>query len=868
MAGGGPRTWQASAEDITHLPFGSSRLEVDRMSSRNRWNSSNNIGVRAGSAYNNHSSGLLKSRDFSDYSSSSSLESSRTRSREHSRSREHLLSSYDGTDGNGAKTENSHSWRSKFAAETRHQQSPRINILQIKLESGNTCRTASEQQSLRQQRPHWSSSYRANNKEESQQQATANEQLTLETAPLKVSPKVSPLTSPKSIQNRPTVNPREIERLTSDVDVHKKRQKFEGQAVKYGKKKANDAPEPPPRKKSVKQNWNSIREKHCPTTDGIVNEGNGESLRNSILVSEEKLSFRNLKFKKATHVTVGGEEVKLKEVTSTKAFEDRATAILTEMRKQRRTLQLEYVAKVSTPTAKKISGWRDKLNRSDSIKAKEDPEEDVPATGAGYQGAAKRNSMTLLAGKIKRKLSIGKADVGKAEEPHSWRKNVCSSGWSKHGGDDQTTMESAPPKVFNPLDFILMKEDFDRKNPQPPKKSFARERSVESDTGETSMASVMDSLKKIVKAINPKREFPSDIAKREKEEKAKAEAAAAEKTKLREKILENSRPNTWSQGYSSSWEVRMRKYQMGANMPTYNKYASRWNSMQDLRIEPEYKVVDKKAKRERIQNKVLSSVHQAFQDRIEDHFLDCDTVDFSVKGMVRVNPVSYKAPRMTSQQDSQMVLECVEYRKRELVDIIAHFSKDGEQKKRKSCHVKPQLHGSEKGGPANYALLVRSNAPWETVKPFNVAVKKKTELFDAPKAPLVPGRAKVVYEAALMVVLTTSPGTCGTTAYCEQHKWDNLKACALFSIVGSAVDAHPTASETRRLVISLPVSASLGDDEGKSGEQIFHKCERKTQADLIKVSLEPDVPFPPDTLNFWLVHLGSRGPIPPSASLS
>ena len=80
-----------------------------------------------------------------------------------------------------------------------------------------------------------------------------------------------------------------------------------------------------------------------------------------------------------------------------------------------------------------------------------------------------------------------------------------------------------------------------------------------------------------------------------------------------------------------------------------------------------------------------------------------------------------------------------------------------------------------------------------------------------------------------------SPGTCGTTAYCEQHKWDNMKACALFSIVGAAVTAHPVASETRRIVVSLPVSASLADDEGKSGEQIFHKCERKTQADLIQV---------------------------------
>jgi hypothetical protein len=28
-------------------------------------------------------------------------------------------------------------------------------------------------------------------------------------------------------------------------------------------------------------------------------------------------------------------------------------------------------------------------------------------------------------------------------------------------------------------------------------------------------------------------------------------------------------------------------------------------------------------------------------------------------------------------------------------------------------------------------VVVRDNAPWETVKPINVAVKKKTELFSS-----------------------------------------------------------------------------------------------------------------------------------------
>ena len=330
---------------------------------------------------------LTKSKDFSDYSSNSSLESGR-RSREQSSSREHFLSSYDSNDGPfGPKTENLHSWRSKFAGESRNQQSPTINILQIKLEGGNT---RSQQCGLGGQGPKQgsksssteccdncvsvsedhSSSQKPGNVSEKKghQRSWSSQPNTKQPAGSCNPPPVSPngtktssqeklggqtksKTSPNS--NRPTVNPKEIEKLTSDVDVQKKRQRFEGAAAaKNGgnnkaEKPKSQQPEPPPRRKSVKQNWQQVREKHCPVTNQIVNEGNGESLRNSILVSEEKVSFRNIKFKKATHVTVGGEEIKLKEVTSTKAFEDRATAILTEMRKQRRTLQMEYVAKVS-----------------------------------------------------------------------------------------------------------------------------------------------------------------------------------------------------------------------------------------------------------------------------------------------------------------------------------------------------------------------------------------------------------------------------------------------------------------------------------------------------------------------------------------
>ena len=223
-----------------------------------RWSSNSSIGRRSGYGSNYNFSNvapLTKSKDFSDYSSNSSLESGR-RSREQSSSREHFLSSYDSNDGPfGPKTENLHSWRSKFAGESRNQQSPTINILQIKLE-GNT---RSQQcglgvQGLKQgskssteccdncvsvtEDP--SSSQKPGNVSEkkSHQRSRSTQPNTKQPAGSCNPPPVSPngtktssqeklggqtksKTSPNS--NRPTVNPKEIEKLTSDVDVQKKR---------------------------------------------------------------------------------------------------------------------------------------------------------------------------------------------------------------------------------------------------------------------------------------------------------------------------------------------------------------------------------------------------------------------------------------------------------------------------------------------------------------------------------------------------------------------------------------------------------------------------------------------------------------------
>ena len=82
-------------------------------------------------------------------------------------------------------------------------------------------------------------------------------------------------------------------------------------------------------------------------------------MRSSIL-GDKKISFKNLKFTKQSSDDATNNEAKSEKsinITSTKEFEDTATAILTQMRKQRRTMQMEYVSKVSVaPTKKQTSG--------------------------------------------------------------------------------------------------------------------------------------------------------------------------------------------------------------------------------------------------------------------------------------------------------------------------------------------------------------------------------------------------------------------------------------------------------------------------------------------------------------------------------
>ena len=175
----------------------------------------------------------------------------------------------------------------------------------------------------------------------------------------------------------------------------------------------------------------------------------------------------------------------------------------------------------------------------------------------------------------------------------------------------------------------------------------------------------MKSLKKIVRAINPKREFAAEKQERTKQETLKSETNESEKKKWPFNDVCFTPKSA-----KSIWEERMRKY-YGANIVPFNSHASRWNSCQDL-IE-EQRIIDKKAVRERIKNRVLSSVHQALENKIDEIFSYCESKEFNIKGKLNLKPSKYKLSRQTVEQEFVTTYECVEFRKRELPDIIAHF---------------------------------------------------------------------------------------------------------------------------------------------------------------------------------------------------
>ena len=544
-----------------------------------------------------------------------------------------------------------------------------------------------------------------------------------------------------------SANAKDVEKSTFDVDVNEKREIFEGKQddqdhrPRLRKFKRQESFEATTKTKTSRENWNSIREKHCPITSSIVNQEKGDSLKSSIL-GDQKVSFKNLKFTKSEPGSSTDNKPE-KSIASTKEFEDTATEILNQMRKQRRSLQMEYVSKVNVASTKNpSSSWRDRISSRSHDKS-----------------FLKKPSLPTT----KAKDTV---------------KDIIPSSEAKVEAAKKSEEVAKPSKFTNPLEFILMKEEYVKKNP--PKKQFIKQRDVESDSdGEMSMESVMKSLKKIVKAINPKREFANEMHEKEKLNNLQTKHSERENRKGPKDVLKKSQ----SVRQYSIWDERMKKYH-GASIVPFNSHASRWNSCQDL-IE-EQRIIDKKAVRERIKNRVLSSVHQALENKIDETFSYCESRDFNIKGKLNLKPSKYKLSKQAVEQESTTIYECVEYRKRELPDIIAHFSKDKEKTKKKSLHVKPTVHGltDSKTERYVYALITRrTDALWETVKPINVAVKIKTELFAPKSNPISKVRAKVSFIPMNVAVITNS-GYCGTTAYCEQHKWDNLKGCALFGIVG------------------------------------------------------------------------------------
>ena len=266
----------------------------------------------------------------------------------------------------------------------------------------------------------------------------------------------------------------------------------------------------------------------------------------------------------------------------------------------------------------------------------------------------------------------------------------------------------------------------------------------------------------------------------------------------------------------------MKKYQ-GAALTPFNSHSSKYNTPGD-----------KREIRERIQTKVLSSINQPQQIRLSVSSGSCEIIEPQADISVRIYPVRHWKLANTSLTSQATVLSTVEFRRAEKVEmssIIAQFNKTDKAKK-KLCHAKLVIHGlnDPKGERFCYALITRSSATLATVRPINVAVKKKTELF----APKLRGRATVSIDS-LMVAVVTAPGTCGTTrAATKEERGD--RGCALFGRVGPGQELSCQARLVRRLVLSLPVMAIMDTDSETSDKAQFTKCDRVPQSQIVQVS--------------------------------
>ena len=146
----------------------------------------------------------------------------------------------------------------------------------------------------------------------------------------------------------------------------------------------------------------------------------------------------------------------------------------------------------------------------------------------------KRSSISEFVGKVIRKLSVGKAETEQ---------------------EQADTKPHFPAQFSNPLDFILMKEEYLKKNPPPPPAARQDVKRSQEPQGPDSMACVMDSLKKMVKKINPKREFAGDNNNNNNKSNNNNNDNNKEEIALR-----NSKRQ--SDLKMSQYEERMKKYQV------------------------------------------------------------------------------------------------------------------------------------------------------------------------------------------------------------------------------------------------------------------------------------------------------------------
>jgi hypothetical protein len=286
----------------------------------------------------------------------------------------------------------------------------------------------------------------------------------------------------------------------------------------------------------------------------------------------------------------------------------------------------------------------------------------------------------------------------------------------------------------------------------------------------------MDSLKKLVKTINPKREFPSDIAKKNKEEQKKAEKERQSSTCRMMKTSDLFSPDL-SKNYERSNGISFS--------------GSRWRSCQDLRTRDEHR----KAIRDGLQLKVLSRTNQAVRQKVEDGsecfnqqiaiFVVADRKNVSVHNIF---PLVYNPVREAAMKEYLIVFES------ENLPLIENDYQPRYDSAKSSVQRK-RMQDSE--DEYCHHLIIRSNATWERIKPISYGIKKKCEIFAPKSNQMFSSKAKVTTENV-----------------CKYEK----------------------AAETKLLIIHAAIEEELENQNLEIKDFVFTKCALLSQNDLIEVN--------------------------------